>query len=433
MEPITIFEHGEWPSSENEKENAKNIKFDQSDKKILKFLEEKKIIDIDDLKNKGIRIKAKNFIGTVRFSEFSLRIIPKIYKKSDKKVWKNIAQCMHFARNYSPEKMIQYEKIPISSDDLILQDFLIWTLVYECQELLRKGLLKSYVIHDENLPYLKGKLILKNQFLNDVRKKVQFFCEYDELEFDNIENRIILQTLVQCRQISIHSELKKAVFKLIQQFSGVVQTVPITIPDIIRVSRDYTRQNAHYKDAHIICEMLLANQGISDFYHHGQKSSFSIPFFVNMDNIFEDFVTRLFKKYHKDDVTAQASQKAWNIDEGDSRKSMRPDIILRNDENNTMTIIDVKYKEELKESDLYQIGFYIHEYKDVYKEEKRGKAYAILPRYYETSQSDHSFEATKSKIKIYEKHISIDSFVDLIKNNKENELRKKLTELLNPN
>ena len=89
--------------------------------------------------------------------------------------------------------------------------------------------------------------------------------------------------------------------------------------------------------------------------------------------------------------------------------------------------------EKLKESDLYQIGFYIHEYKDVYKEEKRGKAYAILPTYNETSQSHHSYEATKSKIKIYEKHISIDDFVELIKNNKENKLREKLTELLNPN
>ena len=386
---ITILEHQTWPSNESEKIEAEKIKLSDSDQKLKQFLIDKKILEFKKLEE-GIEITAKNFIGVVHFTEFVLRIIPKIYEKDEEHIWKNIAQCMHFAQGYSPERMIRYEKIPFTSEELILQDFLVWTLVYECQELLKRGLVKSYVLHDENLTYLKGKLILKNQFLNDLRKNTQFFCEYDELEYDNIENRIILFTLMICERIAQHSKLKKEIFRIIQQFSGLVQKVPITVLDVTHVLRGYTRQNEYYKEAHTICKIILENIGISDFYHG--KIPFSIPFFVDMNVIFEDFVTRLFEKYHEDDVTAQATQKAWNIDEGDSRKNMRPDIILRNDKKRTMTIVDVKYKEELKESDLYQIGFYIHEYKDEYKEQKQGNAYAILPTYSENTKSNHSFE-----------------------------------------
>ena len=44
-------------------------------------------------------------------------------------------------------------------------------------------------------------------------------------------------------------------------------------------------------------------------------------------------------------------------------KKMYPDIIIMNMKDEKVTkIIDVKYKPKLYESDLYQIGFYIHEY-----------------------------------------------------------------------
>jgi len=306
MTSISIFEHTTWPDSNDtnykeQQEKSKEIskKLTVLDEQIIKFLQDKKIVKFDKIENQGVRITAKNMIGAVNFSEFKLQIIPKIYKAEEDDKWKNIAQCIHFARNYSIEKIFKYGKIQFSHEDLILQDFLIKTLVIECQELLKRGLLKSYVTHEENMPYLRGKLILKYQFQNDVRNKVLFFNEFDELEFDNIENRIIFQALIQCRHIVINSELKKEVIRLIQQFSGIVQNIPIKVTDITRMEKKYTRQNFHYKDAHTVCKTILENEGISDFYEHDKKSPFSIPFFVDMNKIFEDFVTRYSKNFMK--------------------------------------------------------------------------------------------------------------------------------------
>lgn len=429
MIEITLQEYDTWPSTESEKNEAKSLssRLTNSDKKLADLLVEKKILNFQRLEEKGLLIKAQNFIGTVNFSEFKIRIIPKIYKKDEPGIWKNITTCIHFAHGYSSAKILEYQKIPFEDEDIILPDYLIWALTFECDTLLKKGLLKSYVVRDDNLHYLRGKLILKNQFLNDVQKKVQFFCEYDELEYDNIENRIILYTLILSERIAMSSELKKNIFRLIQQFSGLVQKVPISVLDIKRTMKSYTRQNIHYEDSHTICKLLLENTGISDFYH--KDTPFSIPFFVNMNTIFEEFVTRLFDTYHSDDVTPQSVQKAWEIDD-DSGKTMRPDIILRNNIEHSLTIIDIKYKEKLDLSDLYQIGFYIHEYRDKYLTQHDHEAFAILPQYPDDSTKSHDFKAIKSGIKIHEKHLIVNDFVKLIKEDNSDILKTEISKLL---
>ena len=169
---ILLKENEEWPNPENDEEKQKAIslseKFTESDEQLQKLLVEKQILEFDQIKNKGIRIKAKNFIGTASFNNFHLKIIPKIYSKDDTQVWKNISACINFIQGFTSAKILEHQKISFTDDNQFLQDFLIWSLVFECESLLQRGLLKSYVEHEENLPYLRGKLILKHHVLLDV-------------------------------------------------------------------------------------------------------------------------------------------------------------------------------------------------------------------------------------------------------------------------
>lgn len=433
LQSIVLNENGIWPDPNDPKQKEDAIKFSEefndNDKKLQESLVEKNILEFDQIKDKGIRIKAQNYIGAATFSKFHLKIIPKIYPKNEKEVWKNIATCINFIQGFSSAKILEYQKISFQNENDYLQDFLIWSLVFECESLLQRGLLKSYVEYEENLPYLRGKLLLKNQFQNDVQKKVQFFCEFDELEYDNIENRIIFHSLLLCEKIAISPILKQNVFKLIQQFSNMVQKTPIFVSDIERVQRNYTRQNLHYKDAHSICKLIVEEVGISDFYH--TQVPFSIPFFVNMNDVFEDFVTKLFMKYgDSDDVEPQATQKAWDVDEKTAR-TMKPDIILR--KNQSLTIVDVKYKPKLSPNDLYQIGFYIHEYRDELRDRKDNEAYAIMPQYPDNSKIPHTYVATETGITIYEKHICLNDFISFIENKETEEIKSEISKILVPN
>lgn len=430
---IILQEHKSWPSSELEKKYAKEfaVTVTESDKKLGKFLEEKKIIDFRLLQDKGLEITAKEFIGTVNFSKFKLKIIPKIYSKEKKDVWKNIATCIYFIEGYPMSKIVEFEKIKFvkNVDQPILQEYLIWSLVFQCEQLIQRGLLKSYVTNEQNLSFLRGKIILKNQFVNDAQKNVKFFCEYDELEYDNIDNRIIFHTLLISEKIAITSDLKKNLILLIEQFSGVVQNVPISVIDVDRVMRSYTRQNMHYEDAHRLCKLIMENTGISDYYDG--KTQFTVPFFMDMNKIFEEFVTKLFEKYYPDDVEPQKRQQAWKVNDS-YWKHMRPDIILKSKIDETVTIVDVKYKPELIESDLYQIGFYIHEFRGKKRNPEENKAFAILPDYHDAGKKNKIFVSVEKKIQVFQRRVSLDNFIELIRENNEPKLKKILKDLLEP-
>ncbi len=99
-DPISIIlnEDEKWPDTEDEKTIALKLseKLNESDIKLKELLVEKKILEFDEIKDKGIRITAKNFIGAASFSNFHLKIIPKIYTKEDTEIWKNIATCINF-------------------------------------------------------------------------------------------------------------------------------------------------------------------------------------------------------------------------------------------------------------------------------------------------------------------------------------------------
>ena len=425
---IAINENQKWPETGEQKEIAKKISLSPSDEKLGQLLQDKKIIDFRILKDHGLEIKAKQFIGVVNFSTFKLEIIPKIYPNDIPCVWRNLASCINFINDFSLSKIIEYEKNSFENEDQILVDFIIWAFVYECEQLIKRGLLKSYVTHEENLPYLRGKLIIKQQFNNDMRKNVKFFCEFDELEFDNIDNQILLDTLFLCERIAVSKKLKKKLFFLIQQLRILVQKVHITVSDIVKVMSGYNRQNSHYKNAHSLCKLIKENAGITDISYGNLP--FAVPFFMDMNKIFEKFVTKLFVDFHDDNVEAQNRQKAWIIDNKKS-KNMIPDIILTDKKNKKISaIIDAKYKDELKESDLYQIGFYIHEYRDKENLYDGHEAFAILPKYLPEKKMYQEYTANESKIKIHARYLSIDEYIRLIKNNDINEITERISELI---
>ncbi len=431
IEEIILQENKSWPSSESEKKYAKNLHdLTPSDIKLGEFLQEKGILDFKRLQDKGLHITAKQFVGTVNFSKFKLKIIPKIYNKEKKDIWKNLATCIYFIEGYSLAKIVEFEKNEfIDNDESVLQEFIIWALVFQCKELIKKGLLKSYISNEENLSFLRGKIILKNQFVNDAQKNVKFFCEYDELEYDNIDNRIIFHILLKSKRLAISLELKRNIFLLIEQFSGMVQNVQISIRDIDRVMRSYNRQNMHYEDTHKLCKLILENTGISDF--DGGKTPFAVPFFMDMNKIFEKFVTKLFDDNYPNQVDSQHRQMAWKVTKNPSRFII-PDIILRNKKEKTVRIIDVKYKPKLEPSDLYQIGFYIHEFRDDDKKPTDNSAFAILPDYDDADKTDKNFISVEKEIQIFQRHISLDNFIDLIRAKKIKEFRNELEKILDP-
>ena len=445
MRTITLREHKTWePNNDQEEEQVTKWleNLSSRDRELMEDTKEYLEINIDPVSKKP-KIKASQFVGSVQFDGygdpedgFRINVIPKIYQEYTPDVWKKIAEIIDFAGEVSEDDIIESQEMYFEENiEPTLEDSLSYKLIRESNEMLRRGLLKSYVVHTENISSLRGKLLLQRQMINDATHSPYFFCEYDELEYDNIDNRIILQALISCERQTRNPDIKTKALRLIQQFSSVVSDEKIRKFDVDRAMNSYTRQNEHYKKIHKICKLVWEHSGISDFFH-GNYSLIQ-PIFVDMNEKFEGFVQNLISKHHGqgEHVHTQKTKPGWDIDTGGTR-GIRPDIVLKDVKRKKSKIIDVKYKKELLDSDRYQIGFYLHEYSD----QKRTEGFAILPEYGETKDrcgfgncpkhqkyyETRIFTATKTKIQIHEKRINVDEILKSIKNPIESERKKAL-------
>jgi len=399
----------------------RSLKLVENDKKILK--EELngvlKIVPRPD----GLAISSNSYIGFANFDSFSVVVKPKVLMSPD-----SLFGMINYAFDLDMKKLPEFSP---RTDENYLVDVIIFSFIEQCKILFKKGLYKSYVTHQEDITFLRGKLLLKQHIQNVLHNRPKFACEFDELEYDNLENQITLFCLKHAYKITKNEELKKEIRKLIFQISTVVSEQFITGQEFKKIQ--YTRQNNHYKRVLELCKLIIDSSGIVDFY--SQQKHLVNAFFVDMNLIFEKFVANLFKDVFSDRyrVLEQKEKKVWSIDEK-RKKGIRTDILLENLRYRMKKIvIDTKYKDDLHDSDLYQIGFYIHEYfEEGVSEAKRG--YAVLPTIEDLPlERKHStISSIKQGIQIVKSFINIDQVVPLLgsKIPEEREKLKKIVENL---
>ena len=316
------------------------------------------ILTIKELRS-GIEISPTSHIGTVEFSEFIVKVSPKYSMKP-----KNINILLDYILDVKPPIKINFVESSINvekEEKILLVDVMINSLVQQCELLLKRGLLKTYVVHEENVSFLRGKLLIKEQIQNNMKKNTKFGCQFDELEHNNLENQILLAALSSSHNITNDNELKRKLRILMYQYSTFTEHIPILPQDFEKIM--YNRLNQHYETAHDLSKIILESSGFREY--RKEKRIKIKPFFINMNDVFEKFVEKLirfyYSKYTKYEIQPQKTTKSWKSDNFQD-KNMRTDILVDETGSDKKFILDTKYKESLSPNDRYQIGFYIHEF-----------------------------------------------------------------------
>jgi len=319
------------------------------------------------------------------------------------------------------------------SSESTFSNILYQTLIIEYENLMKKGLLKSYVIHAENTSSMRGKLLMQHQMLNDAMKRPQFFCEFDELEYDSIENRVILEALTVIERSSDNQKMRMKSMDLAQRLSGLVEKTSVPRLARKRMMQSYNRQNLRYQRIHQICDQIIDKSGIDDIYRG--DNSYVVPVFYDMNELFENFVQKLFQWHYQDSelrVETQFSKKAWTGQGDLGHRSMRPDITIW-DGNICTHIIDVKYKtKNISTGDLYQLGFYIHEFSELNNHPKKQikNAIAITPKFIDVGSGTYTSRTEK---KVFVKRIDVNACLELIKTNDLKKLSDMIDDWIEPN
>ncbi len=369
---------------------------------------------IEDLGD-GLRVSAGPSAGIAQFSDFSISVKPRFVSPE------NLAGLLDFAYGFDEKMGLSDNEVQFDAakEDNFLIAILIISFINHCEKIIRQGLYKSYQTETDDLRYLRGKLIISEQIKNDLKKKLAFNCEFDELVTDNIENQICLHILKKCyTYLTTDSDLRRKCDTLIRRFSiEVTEELEDGRKHLIESDFKivYNRLNEHYKSIHVLAKIIWQGIGISDLYKFSKSSINSL--FIPMHQVFEKFLENLFTKYFPEfEVDTQTTKEAWveqeqidaELSDEEKALNIRTDILLKQ-ESVVKHLIDAKYKPKFSSADRYELGFYIHEY-----DTKQG--FAILPYSPEDIQkpSDYLITSEKLEIEIHIKHIGIDNMLDLI-------------------
>ena len=260
-------------------------------------------------------------------------------------------------KNYEDVKKEDFENI----QDMFAE------ILYKCMShQLKQGLHREYILRNDTIPTLKGKLDINGTIRNQIRQKRLLACEYDELSENNIFNQIMKTTAsILMHERTVRSSRKHHIKCIMPFLSGVDEINPFTINwSTLR----FQRSNQAFKMLLNICYFVLDGMLLTTESGAYRMASFSDD---HMSTLYEKFVLE-FYRYHFKSLSANPDLIKWNVDYDNSPvidllPSMKTDITLH--KGPRTLIIDTKYygtslqynqdKASIRSNNLYQLFAYV--------------------------------------------------------------------------
>jgi 5-methylcytosine-specific restriction enzyme subunit McrC len=201
----------------------------------------------------------------------------------------------------------------------------------------RKGFYHAYVPEADDLPFLKGRLNVRQTIRRpwDVRLP----CDYHEHTADIVENQILCWTLSRIAQSGLCTErVSPTVRRAYHALRGLATIVPFKPCDCI--GRLYNRLNEDYHRLHALCRFFLEHTGPS----HESGDRKVLPFLVNMARLYELFVAEWLKADHlPNDFFLKVQEK---VEVGkEQAMTFKIDLVLYNrSSEKALCVLDTKYK-----------------------------------------------------------------------------------------
>ena len=227
----------------------------------------------------------------------------------------------------------------------------------ELEYIFKRGFYKKYVQKEENIRFLKGKLLIGKQVQNDIKKNVRFACSYGDLTFNNLENQIILKAVtLLIPLIRFNEDIRWNLLRFSHLLKEEVSLENIVPEDCNKIQ--FSRLNDYYAPIIQLSKVILRNYFIRST---SAGESIGFNFIVNMNKVYEDFITELIEEVTEEQSRDYVVERQERFDSlvRERRIVGRPDVILRKKNTDKYPyIIDAKYKREDNNADYYQIIAY---------------------------------------------------------------------------
>jgi 5-methylcytosine-specific restriction enzyme subunit McrC len=244
-----------------------------------------------------------------------------------------------------------------------------------CHQLFRRGLDRAYIPLTDELPGLRGKILIGETLRRGLLRRGRTISSFDELQYDALHNRLLKAVLV---RLGKSPGLPPAIEKLINETIRTFDDYGVTASKPTRAAFKQVqlhRNNAFYSFLLQTAEFIVSHVFPDE---HGLGRSFAQMILddARLESIFEAFVRNFYRSeqsiYRLQDGTERLE---WDLNEPASPSDepylpgMYPDMTLRSD---TKTIvIDAKWykstfgvshvsdRRKIHSSNLYQLFSYL--------------------------------------------------------------------------
>ena len=194
----------------------------------------------------------------------------------------NFDQIYHI---YFNETSIFHQDNPLAKelDPLVLAHF-----IYCLEPLIKKGLKHNFILHEDNLSTIKGKLLFSQHLKQNIFKNRNHkaYCRFSQYDINCVENRILKKALSIAKK-NMQTQHKDLVIKLnncLSVFQGVSDELSLWELNHIRINPIYREYKPAIEIAKLVIKLERFNSG---------QSKETPPFWIDMPLLFERYVYSL--------------------------------------------------------------------------------------------------------------------------------------------
>lgn len=301
-------------------------------------------------------LKFKQYVGVLQIDGLLVHIHPKADKDDDDSRWKGVL--LQMLKACGKVKAQTAGNADLKKQNINLLEVYFEYYLREMEGLIHAGLVKKYRKETSNVKALKGKLEFAGNIRKNLVHKERFYTSHQVYDGNHKLHQVLAHALEIVSQFTRATRLNDKCRRVQLAFPEVESLNPTAqmVNDI-----KTNRKTAPYERALELSKFIILNY--SPDINQGQQKMIALLF--NMNELWEEYVLRMLKKYSREHPEA-----GWKVNGQEfkefygSHRTIRPDIVLRkgNGENEKRYIIDTKWKRPKKKSasidDLRQMYAY---------------------------------------------------------------------------
>lgn len=317
--------------------------------------------------NKQSAVQVSRHVGVLRAPcGFQIEILPKIGKSmaidEARAQLITMLRCMHGFRH------IRSSNADLHTERMPLLEVFIRHFLDAVRDLVKRGLRSDYVAQEDNLPALRGKLLISQHLRHNGIRRERFFTRHDEFSQNRAENRLLHTALRKVLDWSQAQENQRTARELCFVFADVPQSANIRL-DMQHIRKD--RGMAYYETALEWASLILHGQ--SPIASSGSQHAPSLLFPI--DAVFEAYVQKHLVRQLCDGYFLKSQARSEHLVEHDGHDwfRLKPDLLIQHQQT-THVVLDTKWKlldgskkngsdkYQLSQADFYQMYAYGQHY-----------------------------------------------------------------------